>query len=430
MLKYARDRIPRELKVSFFVEIPFNLKTCADIIRSSRSLNQLIRYFLFAEYLLHWMSLFAFTIQMKFTLIQVFRGIAAMLVVMHHLIANSKSHLNYIPFNNFFNWGFVGVDFFFVLSGFIITYVHYDELNSRGVNSWNFFKKRFVRIYPIYWVIAILFLLIYLISTPQFMLDAGLSMDFSSPAIIKILTESFLLLPNPDIRLVGVAWTLSYEMLFYIVFGVCISYGFRFSKIVAASWVVLILLYTWAKTPGGIYPDFFFNILILEFLMGCLVAYLVQSKAKIPMKYLIPLLIILFLFLTQTMHINGLVFVRDIVTVTLMGLFFSLITYLAVRFDQSNPAFKFPAFLILIGDASYSIYLSHNMLLSGLTRAFAWLTPNDEGGAFLPVVVTAIFLITVLIGVFIHLYVEKSLLSYFNRKLLSDKSPAPSGAIA
>ncbi|MEJ7692919.1 acyltransferase [Daejeonella sp.] len=358
---------------------------------------------------------------MKFTLIQVFRGIAAMLVVMHHLIANSKNHLNYIPYSNFFNFGFVGVDFFFVLSGFIITHVHFDDLKSQGINSWNFFKKRFIRIYPIYWIIAVVFLLIYLISTPQFMIDAGLTMDLTSPPVIKLLIESFLLLPNPDIRLVGVAWTLSYEMLFYIVFGICISYGFRFSKVAGAVWVVLILLYTFANTPGGIYMDFFFNILILEFLMGCLVAYFICNQVAFSWKFAFPILLILFVLLQQTMHINGLVFFRDIVTVTLMGLFFSLITYLAVRFDQANPSYKFPAFLVLIGDASYSIYLSHNMLLSGLTRTFALLNPGGEGKAFLPLVATLIFLITVLSGVFLHLFVEKKLLRFFNQKFFAKK---------
>ncbi|SKB45499.1 acyltransferase family protein [Daejeonella lutea] len=367
---------------------------------------------------------------MKFTLIQVFRGIAAMLVVMHHLIANSKSHLNYIPYNNFFNWGFVGVDFFFVLSGFIITYVHFDDLKSDGINSWNFFKKRFIRIYPIYWIIAILFVAVYFINTPQFMVDEGLTMDFTSPPVVKMLTESFLLLPNPDIRLVGVAWTLSYEMLFYIVFGICITYGFGFSRIIAALWVCLILLYTWAKTPGGIYPDFFFNILILEFLMGCMVAYFIRSKVVVPAKYIMPLLVILLILLTQTMHINGLVFFRDIVTVTLMGLFFSLITYLAVRFDQTNTSVKFPAFLILIGDASYSIYLSHNMLLSALTRIYALINPQSSGKEFLPVVVTFIFLLAVFIGVLIHLYVEKKLLRYFNRKFFPQKGRVTANAMA
>ncbi len=354
---------------------------------------------------------------MKFTLIQVFRGIAAMLVVMHHLIANSKNHLNFIPYGNFFNFGFVGVDFFFVLSGFIITYVHFDDLKSHGINSWKFFKKRFIRIYPIYWFIGIVFLSIYLISTPRFMVEAGLTMDLTSPAVVKLLIESFLLLPNPDIRLVGVAWTLSYEMLFYIIFGLCIIYGFRFAKIAGVVWIVLILMHTFTNTPGGIYVDFFFNILILEFLMGCLVAYFICNKVAFSWKYAFPILAILFILLQQTMHINGLVFFRDIVTVTLMGLFFSLITYLAVRFDQANPSFKFPAFLVLIGDASYSIYLSHNMLLSGLTRTFAWLNPNGVGQTFLPLVVTAIFLITVFLGVVLHLYVEKSLLRFFNQKL-------------
>jgi exopolysaccharide production protein ExoZ len=360
---------------------------------------------------------------MKFKLIQVFRGVAAMLVIMHHLIANSINHLNYVTYNNFFNFGFIGVDFFFVLSGFLITYIHFPDLESPKKDSTiNFFKKRFIRIYPIYWVVAIITTAIYFKSTPIFMQEAGIKMDFNSLQTLKFLFQSFLLIPNEAIRLIGVAWTLSYEILFYIIFGIGIIFGFKKAKIIAGVWIVLILIFSFTPPSNNEYLRFLFNVIIIEFLMGCVVAYLIRKKINISFKYTLPLIIILFVLLLKNIHINGLVFHRDIYNVTLMALFFSLITYSCVRFDQKNTSIKIPALLILIGDASYSIYLSHNMFLSALTRACAKLNPTFLNKSGLPIITTIIFLITIFLGIIIHLLLEKKLLKVINNKAFLPKN--------
>ena len=63
----------------------------------------------------------------KLHLIQIFRGIAAMSVVIYHLGRSAEAYFHVKLLGDFFSFGYMGVDFFFVLSGFIITYVHLDR---------------------------------------------------------------------------------------------------------------------------------------------------------------------------------------------------------------------------------------------------------------------------------------------------------------
>ncbi|WP_293129401.1 hypothetical protein [Microcoleus sp. bin38.metabat.b11b12b14.051] len=69
----------------------------------------------------------------KLNLLQVYRGIAALLVVMFHINQMSTERLNQVTFFNLFQAGWSGVDYFFVLSGFIMVYV-YCRLCSVGLS--------------------------------------------------------------------------------------------------------------------------------------------------------------------------------------------------------------------------------------------------------------------------------------------------------
>lgn len=356
---------------------------------------------------------------MRFKLIQVFRAVAALLVVSHHLIANTNTYFKRPAFGNFFNFGFIGVDFFFVLSGFIITYIHFSDIVSQG-NWLTFFKKRFIRIYPIYWVIATVTLIVYTAITPAMLKDVGLTMDFKLPVIRNFVLQSYLLIPQEVLRLVGVSWTLSYEILFYLVFGICIAGGYRLMKFILPIWVGAIILNALYFQSTNYYVDFALNILILEFVLGCFVAYAIIHRIEIPFKFLRPALVIIFFILLNTMHIYGLVFKRDLMYVLLSGVFFSIITYSAVNLDLNKPNINYSSMLILLGNASYSIYLFHNFLISGFCRIYIKLNPGFADSVNLDLVALIIFVITVITGVLIHLVIEKRLISFFSAKLLRE----------
>lgn len=78
----------------------------------------------------------------RYEILDGLRGVAAMIIVAYHLF-ETYAHS---PLDQHFNHGYLAVDFFFVLSGFVIGYA-YDDRWDR-MSTWNFFKRRLVRLHP------------------------------------------------------------------------------------------------------------------------------------------------------------------------------------------------------------------------------------------------------------------------------------------
>lgn len=79
----------------------------------------------------------------RFEILDGLRGVAAMIVVAFHLFETYSPG----PSEQILNHGYLAVDFFFVLSGFVIGYA-YDDRWKRGMTTWNFFKRRLIRLQP------------------------------------------------------------------------------------------------------------------------------------------------------------------------------------------------------------------------------------------------------------------------------------------
>ncbi|MCM2535843.1 acyltransferase [Neobacillus pocheonensis] len=145
----------------------------------------------------------------KLLLVQSLRGIAALIVLIHHGAGIGKKYLNYEYLNNIFSAGWLGVDFFFVLSGFIIYYVHHKDIGQKQRLK-QFYLKRFLRVYPIYWIMTIVLVTLFFL-VPSW----GIGYETKLNVIIK----SILLLPQSHDPIVNVGWSLVYEVFFYAVFG-------------------------------------------------------------------------------------------------------------------------------------------------------------------------------------------------------------------
>ena len=83
------------------------------------------------------------------------RGVAAVIVIIFHLL---EAHAGGSHLNQIINHGYLAVDFFFMLSGFVIGYAYDDRWNQMTVGT--FFKRRLIRLQPMYYgiIVGLLFL--------------------------------------------------------------------------------------------------------------------------------------------------------------------------------------------------------------------------------------------------------------------------------
>lgn len=138
------------------------------------------------------------------------RAIASLAVVLHHVgaIAMQQHGMNFAEGR--FSLGQLRPDFFFVLSGFIITWVHGRNLGSR-VEAGVFLRGRFLRLYPLLFILTSVKVLIILLLGGWRWNEQAL--DAST------LLSSYLLVPTGQYPVLLAAWTMPYEALFYIVFA-------------------------------------------------------------------------------------------------------------------------------------------------------------------------------------------------------------------
>ncbi|HEX7873282.1 MAG TPA: acyltransferase [Sphingobium sp.] len=136
------------------------------------------------------------------------RGIAALAVLVYHAARHVDAAFGMPRLMTLFQAGHVGVDLFFVLSGFLILHVHGADI-GRPTRLRHYVRQRFTRVMPLYWI-ALLFTVAKLAGGGHGIPDAG------------HFIRSLLLLPGWQEPILGPAWSLQHELLFYLVFAVLI----------------------------------------------------------------------------------------------------------------------------------------------------------------------------------------------------------------
>ncbi|OGT45982.1 MAG: hypothetical protein A3E82_07630 [Gammaproteobacteria bacterium RIFCSPHIGHO2_12_FULL_38_11] len=139
------------------------------------------------------------------------RGIAVLCVVFHHCFAMLPGLDSHYP-GQLFKYGWLGVDLFFIISGFVISFTLYKYNDVK-----KFAIARFARLYPAYWA-AIIF-------SAFLVFIAGDHLNLVEYAANFLMFQDLLHFQNVS----GVFWTLSFELTFYV-FAACIFYFGQFSK--------------------------------------------------------------------------------------------------------------------------------------------------------------------------------------------------------
>ncbi len=333
--------------------------------------------------------------------IQVARGVAAIFVVMYH--ASVWSHVYYdTVFNRFFNFGYIGVDFFFVLSGFIIFYIH--KRDSTGFETWKkYFLKRIIRIYPPFLPISLLLLFVSL-NWP----------DFAKGGREIGILSSIFLLPGKEFPALEVAWTLTHEMLFYLFF----SFYFFFRKIfplLSALWMLLICANLFNEANNYLI-EFFLNPHNIEFFFGIMVAIIAEKYGKYNKTLFVIGIILLVLFILDLyLNASSSLMIKDSVESIYLGITFSFILYGIYGFDRSH-AIVYPSVFIFLGSASYSVYLIHYPLVSVLNRISSFIYPQII--PYNHLIFFSIILLCILGGCLYHLLFEIRATNFLKSRLI------------
>jgi len=336
--------------------------------------------------------------------LQIGRALAALGVVLTHIAGpmSVKKYFGYTSVEHYLSFGTYGVQFFFVLSGFIIYSAHKEHL-SKSSFLVEYLQKRFIRIYPIYFVV---FLSVYFLAIVSHQ-ESALFIDKVS--IIKAL---FLISDFP-VPIIGVAWTLEYEIFFYLLFALFILDKY-FVIFVVGIFVYYNLFYI---VPDEIYLyiNFVRSQVIYLFLFGIIVAYLL--KYKINISYVIYILavgsvIIIMNIIDAISELNIFSDVRSL----LLGLGFSFIIYSVVKIESKGFNFHKYKKINLLGDASYSLYLIHYPVISVIAKISMFVGLKNLGvlGAIISFFIMLI--VSIVIALLVHKYIEKPLIKKLSFK--------------
>lgn len=296
---------------------------------------------------------------MKLNHIYITRFIAALCVVIYHF-GQDLYPFNLYVIGNIFKYGSEAVNYFFILSGFIMIIAYYDSTEKgAAINKKRYWINRFARIYPVY-LLALLFVALYYIT-----IDRNLFSSFA----IRFPLEVFVLqswLGKSSLNFP--AWSLSVELLFYIMFPFLLKWfssKTNLSLILIATILYIINQFTYItilnkigqdvkiKTMINISPVFHIATFVIGIILGILYKrnYQLFNSNRIKTKIL-SYLMALSLFVTilisldfEKYHNNGLL--------TPVYFFFLL------AFCIESPVSKLfsTKLFVYLGDISYSIYI-------------------------------------------------------------------------
>ena len=335
--------------------------------------------------------------------IQILRGLAALLVVLHHQFQVATDAFASHPSLVVFDTGAFGVDIFFPISG-VAMYLAASNVLRRGSlpPAWKDFAwRRFLRITPLYWFFTLLKLSLFL-AVPTAMLHYRFQLWNTVSSFLFLPSYNNMHVPEP---VLPVGWTLAYEMFFYLIVTLAIALRrpllrWCASIIVALSIIGLVIPHSW----GGL--TYLADPIELEFLFGMLIASVLPRLQRVPAW--LPTLVLpaaLAFALCFPVHSHPLEFLPQ--RVLFWGIPGALIVWSALVLESRISLIRLRA-LLLLGDASFSLYLSHPFIIPAARYAIRAFHLHGSAGLVLFLLLGQ--LICIPVAILFHLYVETPML--------------------
>lgn len=357
-----------------------------------------------------------------FQSLDAFRGIAAVMIILYH----SQFYSDAIP-NQFVRNSHIFVDFFFILSGFVIAYSYLNRI-SEGISFSKFMILRFARLYPLHLFTLLLWVPYIGIKIYLYQLGIGATDPYSENNLTGFIENLLLLQGFTTISWNYPSWSISVEFFTYLLFFI-VFFFLRNRSFSLKLFVIIAILTLTFLTKDSI--DFLHHYLncINEFFLGVFVYYLYKKSTHPSLSfYLSSLLEILTLamvaFTIYAMHSSKLFFYATIFSFVLTLYIFSvqhkgIISLLLQR-----------SFFQHLGKISYSIYLMHAIVVSGTYNVLTTLFPMQKGGVngipdgviypytlFLDIVLIAVVII---LSGFTYKYVETAGQRFIKKRFIKD----------
>jgi exopolysaccharide production protein ExoZ len=326
--------------------------------------------------------------------VQLLRAVAATTVVAFHTEA----------YKGIGSWG---VTLFFVISGFIMCYV----TEASGAQ---FLEKRIIRIVPLYWAgtIAVFGVAVFAPSLVQ-NTTTDVGSLFKSLAFIPFYKGSVM---EPVLFL---GWTLNLEMMFYVLFAVSLAVSHRHRAAIASA--ALLLFAGWGQLvhfPSDILT-FLSQPIILDFIFG-MAAYSILRRlgewtagtAGVPARRWAWLVVGVAVLATMPFVAHVPV---DVLPATPGGIVLGLIAAAAFCcIVHGLTGVRLPLFAVLVGDASYSLYLFHPYVIQAFAKVFkAFDNPGIVGYVFAALAVA----LCCVLAVALYRFVEAPVTRYLRSRL-------------
>jgi peptidoglycan/LPS O-acetylase OafA/YrhL len=351
--------------------------------------------------------------------VQALRGIAALAVVTWHAsrylvpYGSDSSQRYFLPL------GSMGVDLFFILSGFIMVYTTSSVDGVKG--AWSFLCRRFLRIWPLYAAITVAFL-------------AYRSMRGINFYPFGDIWRDLLFLPHRNMEgtgfefpVIAAGWTLNYEVYFYIVFGLSLMFGRGRLPFLCAWFAGFLILVPWLMGGFQIHPVFYkYNISYMNlvcdplnwlFLSGVLIGYIDRCGWKVSNNVICSVMISLGLVGLVLQYINHYQPYHGLLT---WGISLFPLVLLAVLFRNGVQSL-IPSYLVKLGDWSFSLYLTHGFCQDALLL-FVRTYLGEKYASGLPYF-TANMLFPICIAWFVYKYLENPFHSWAKCRLKGPIKP-------
>ncbi|HMO28203.1 acyltransferase [Enterovirga sp.] len=357
--------------------------------------------------------------------LQYLRGLAAFLVVLSHALIKLDRicEIQGWPPLGLRIDGTFGVDIFFVISGFLMSTTAAREFGAGGAPS-RFLLRRVIRIVPLYWLFVAIEVALRIIRPEAAGARFGAGDVLLSLAFIPYGLDGGIFRP-----VVGLGWSLDYEMFFYVIFAAGLVLRRDAGLALICAGLLGLVLVGGAAQPANTAAVAWTAPLLLEFMFGMLLGRLSLAMRErgwfLPVRW--PFLLAIGLVILETTFFPG----SDLEALgwrPLHWLLAALIVALAAltapdrNFESSAPG----RLLKGVGDSSYSLYLFHALVLTVTARL--WMTLG-LGRDWLPVYFVLAVLATLPAAWLLYLYVERPVTRALTVRL-APRARERSGAIA